>query len=99
MVKAMTHSLYHLETALPVNELGKSPMQPVCKKRLQAGGARLIEGVSADDLDAVSRSLAEIEPLLACQFRNAMLPCAHACEYAANDVIVEFQYLAKRNRN
>ena len=88
--------LYDTKFALPVNELGKSPMQPVCAKRLRAGRERLIAGAKADDLEAVRKALDEIGPLLACQFRNDGLPCAHACERATEAVSTEFQELALR---
>ncbi|MEK7244769.1 MAG: hypothetical protein AAB223_01975 [Pseudomonadota bacterium] len=62
------------------------------------GHGRLIAGVKADDLEAVRKALDAIAPLLACQFRNDGLPCAHACERATDAVSAEFQGLALRGR-
>ena len=88
--------LYDAKSALPINERGKSPMQPVCANRLRVGHGRLIAGAKADDIDAVRAALDAIGPLLACQFRNDALPCAHACERATDTVTAEFQDLAPR---
>jgi hypothetical protein len=91
-------SLYDSATALPVNKQGKSPMQPVCLRRLQAGHRRLIAAVKGHDLEAVRKALDEIGPLLACQFRNDGLPCAQACHRATDAVSAEFQGLALRGQ-
>ena len=88
--------LYDAKTALPVDPQGKSPMQPVCTKRLRVGHERLIVGVKADDLDAVRKALDDIGPLLACQFRNDGLPCAQACCRATDVFCTKFQELALR---
>ena len=88
--------LYDPKSALPINERGRSPMQPVCANRLRVGHGRLIAGAKADDIEAVRTALDAIGPLLACQFRNDGLPCAHACERATDAVTAEFQELALR---
>ena len=90
--------LYDAKSALPVNERGRSPMQPVCANRLRVGRQRLIAGANADDIEAVRKALDAIGPLLACQFRNDGLPCAHACERSTDAVTAEFQELALRGR-
>ena len=90
--------LYDAKTALPANERGRSPMQPVCLKRLRIAHDRLIAGVKADDIDAVRKALDDFGPLMACQFRNAGLPCAQACNRATDSVSAEFQELAQRDR-
>jgi hypothetical protein len=73
-------------------------MQPVCLKRLRIAHGRLIAGVKADDIETVRKALDEFGPLLACQFRNAGLPCAQACNRSTDAVSAEFQELALRGR-
>ncbi len=83
--------LYDSETAPPINENGKSPMQRSCTRRLHTGREHLIEGVEANNMKQVRSALDELGPLLSCQFRNAMLPCAQSCYRATNAVSLEFQ--------
>ena len=83
--------LYDPNTAPETNARGRSPMQHTCTKRLHGGRERLLHGIDAGDMKKVRIALDEIGPLLACQFRNALLPCAQACYRATNAVSLEFQ--------
>jgi hypothetical protein len=88
--------LFDPAAALPTDSNGKSPMQPVCARRLRIGYERLMGGARADDVQATSKALDDIAPLLACQYRNDGLPCAFSCINEAERVTTEFQEVVLR---
>lgn len=91
--------LFDPATALPTDERGKSPMQPVCARRLQKGRECLVVGARADKLEMAREALDDIfRPLLACQFHNDGLPCARACSHNVEKVFFEYQEIVLSSR-
>lgn len=88
--------LFDPAAALPTDSSGKSPMQPVCARRLRISRDRLMGGAFADDVEATGKALDDIAPLLACQYRNDGLPCAFSCINEVEGVTTEFQEIVLR---
>lgn len=88
--------LFDPAAALPTDSSGKSPMQPVCARRLRIGHERLMGSARADDVEATGKAFDDIMPLLACQFRNDGLPCAFSCICEVERVTTEFQKIVLR---
>ena len=84
--------LYDSNTALPVNERGRSPMQPTCARRFDKAGAMLLKGARGKGDTALVRDAIEsLGPIFACHRHNRTLPCAGACDAETNMLLRIFQ--------
>lgn len=90
------NSLFDASVKLPIDPNGRSPMQPVCARRLRAGGENLVAGARRKNLESITKALDEIAPLLSCQFHNGGLPCGAACQRDVEKVLVEYQLIVLR---
>ena len=84
--------LYDGDTALPADDRGRSPMQPVCARRFDKAGAMLLKGTRGKGDTALVRDAIEsLGPIFACQHHNQALPCARACAAETNMLLRIFR--------
>ena len=83
--------LYDNKTVHAVNRWGRSPMQPMCERRLDLSGTWLLKGARGGNMALVRRGLEGLGSLSACHKHNLTLPCARACRGELNSLSRFFQ--------
>ncbi|MSP81260.1 MAG: hypothetical protein EXR02_09415 [Rhodospirillales bacterium] len=84
--------LYDGDTALPEDERGRSPMQPVCARCFDKAGAMLLKGSRGKgDTALVREAIESLGPIFACHRHNQALPCAGACAAETNMLLRIFR--------